>query len=141
MGQFGLEHRFLRFRRLRKRDVPHRGRGADDAPGSVTNRRRRKRNQYLASVLAAAHGFEIRHAMPHRHFLGEFFLFPDAVGRKQEGDAPADRILPRVPEQSFGRWIIEMNDAGRVRHDDGVDRGIDQCREELLAPQELAAVG
>lgn len=73
--------------------------------------------------------------------LQDFWLFIQAIGRKQNGDRPSDHFLGRVSEDSFRRLVPAMHDAIEIFADDSVIRRSDDGGKQRLRFRERACLG
>ena len=95
-------------------DVPHDLRRADDTSGVVLDRRDRERHEDAPAVGAHALGFEMLDPLPGFQAGDDVVFLGDALGRDDEGDVAADRLLGRVAEQTFGRGVPALDRCHRA---------------------------
>ena len=105
---------------------------ADQLSGLVADRRNGQRYVEQASVLCDADGFEVISALTPAQPGKNHLLFALAVIRNDQQNGPADRLGRGVAEQTLGTAVPRRNDAVERLADDGVVRGRDDRREQLL---------
>src|SRR6266404_2770525 len=106
------------------RDILRDFRGSHDTPGAILHGRNCKGNVEFSTVLAYADSFEMVDSLASLESLKNLCFLVPAVGRNDERNVPADRLLCGVPEHSPRTFIPAGDDAIQILADDRVVRGI-----------------
>ncbi len=110
----------LRLGHLAVGDVACDGRGPDDPPRRVADRRDRQRDVEDASVLGASARLDLIDLLPGVDQFEDAAYLALQAGRHEERDRAADGLIGRVSVEPLGAGVPTGDDAAAVPADDGI---------------------